>query len=717
MLGVRDSWTYERAIRPTVEWNATAVCYLLTACCIASPTVIAVPPVIAYMMSILWFLIGNKYLSEARAHFKFMNGLWRIVPFHMEPSDLPGGDDTIYMGRGFEWTPLHTQRLYELNNELTKKYRDPPAMYYAFRRLETLFKRISKLFFIGVPFALAAAALRSPSWYNPFPYFPVDLLDPDNTYGNPYIHGVGGDEEVDLLSPFADGNSHTLVLGTTRQGKTINAGIVVTQDIMRFSKKKGDANCAVIMIDPKGDLELAVRMFIAACKAGKADKFYFFHLAYPHLSVRYNSIAEYSRETEVATRTTNPLSDSGNSKVFKDFAWQFINISAMALKRMGKTPTYKIISKYLKDPELLAEDYISKVIRDDELEGIIHAIAEKIESNKKDLSPQERSKNPRSIALTKLISDPPEDYLDLIRNDDVLRSIADGLKHDRSYYDKITASAKPHLDKLTSGAVADLISPDYEDVDDPRPIIDLKQIISSGGILYAGLDFQSDPVTGAAVGNGFLTEILSVSGEIYNYGIDNGMPIAKGKQRRKPTLRLHIDEANEIFGKEFNPILNKAGGSGVSVVAYTQTISDAEVKLESPALAAQALGNFGTIISFKVRGTDTSTYLSELTPMVRVMTDTPDTKAADGMGSAADGQFKSSNSDSASNSEQRLIPDYAFTDLPKGQAFVYAQSRWSKVRMPIFLKEADMPKDLAEMERVIASIRGYSTSKQREYVH
>ncbi len=716
MLGVRDSWNYKRMIRPTVEWNATIVCYLLMFSCLVSPTVIGVPPVIAYMMAVIWFLLGNKYFKEARSHFSFINGLWRIKPFHMHPNDLPGTDDTIYLGRGFLITPIHTQRLYELNNETTRKYMNPPAMYFGFRKAEAFFGSLSKFFLIGIPFAMAAAALREPRWYNPFPYFPIDLLDPNNTYGNPYLHGVGGDEEQDLFAPFADSNSHTLVLGTTRQGKTINAGIVVTQDIMRFSKSKSGDDCAVIMIDPKGDLELAVRMFIAAYRAGKADKFYFFHLAYPHLSVRYNSIAEYSRETEVATRTTNPLSDSGNSKVFKDFAWQFINISAMALKRMGKTPTYKIISKYLKDPELLAEDYISRVIRDDELDGIIHAIADKIENNKKDLSPQERSKNPRSIALTKLISDPPEDYVDLIRNDDVLRSIADGLKHDRSYYDKITASAKPHLDKLTSGAVADLISPNYDDVKDQRPIIDLKQIISSGGILYAGLDFQSDPVTGAAVGNGFLTEILSISGEIYNYGIDNGMPIEKDKKRRKPMVRLHIDEANEIFGKEFNPILNKAGGSGVSVVAYTQTISDAEVKLESPALAAQALGNFGTIISFKVRGQDTSTYLSELTQMVRVMTDTPDTKAADGMGSAADGQFKSSNSDSASFAEERLIPEYAFRDLPKGQAYVYAQSRWYKVRMPIFLKDEDMPKDLAEMERVIASVRGYSTSKLREYV-
>lgn len=713
-FGVRDGWLFNRVIRPTVEWNACGVSCLTAVVFLCAPHILGAPPLLSYIMAVLWGSIAVNYFLEASAHFRFINGLWRIKPFYIHPEDLPCNDDAIYIGKGFLWTPVHTQRLYELLLEPTKKYSLPPNMYYLFRSVENIFNKLAKVAVVGWFFGAMALKIRNPSALNPFPYFAVDVLDPNNTYGSPYMHGVGGDEEVDLLMPYADSNSHTIVWGTTRQGKTISAGIVVTQDILRLSKASQDEQCAVIMIDPKGDLELAVRMFLAAYRAGKADKFYFFHLGYPHMSVRYNAIAEYSRETEVATRVTNPLSDSGNSKVFKDFAWQFINVAALALKRMGQTPTYKIIARYLKDPELLANDYIRKVIRDEELEGIIYQIAAQIDTSK--LPPSERSKNPNTIALTRIISDPPDEYAEMVREDDVLRAISDGLRHERSYYDKITASAKPHLEKLTSGASAELISPDYNDVDDPRPIIDLKQIISTGGVLYAGLDIQSDPVSGAAAGNGFLTEILSISGEIYKYGIDNGMPVRKGGKRRKAILRLHVDEANEVFGREFNPILNKAGGSGVSVVAYTQSVADAEVKLESTALAAQAYGNFGTIISFKVRGHETAKYLSELTPMVRVLADTPDSKASDGMGSAADGQFKSSNADSAAYTEERLIPEYAFRDLPKGEAFIYAQSRWYKTRMPIFLKDSDMPEDLAELERIIASSRGYSTAKQREHV-
>jgi conjugative coupling factor TraD (TOL family) len=711
IFSVRDTWLYERYIRPTVEWQAVYISYICAFICAISPRYLGVFPTLAYFSCFMFLFIGGYYHRAALNHWRFLMGLWKLDSFYVDPKKLPGTDNSIYMGRGFEWKAVHTQRLYELNNDQTNKYRNAPKMYYFVRSVSSGFKRLANLGILSIVMNYAANSLDKKSSWNPFPYYPIDLLDEHNTYGSPYLHGVEP-KEIDLLFPFADGNSHTLVLGTTRQGKTRSAEIVVSQDIHRF--KNSDQSCAVIMLDPKGDIELAARMFVEAQRTGKADKFYFFHLAYPHLSCRYNGIADYNRDTEVATRVTNPLSSGGNSQVFKDFAWQFINLAQKANSRMGKTMTYKTVAKYLKDPELLATEYTTKVIADDHLEAVIQNIADNI--NFKDLPPSERSKNPKSIALQKVLQDPPEALAQMILNDDVLKDLSEALKHDKSYYDKITASAKPHLEKLNTGKQSELISPDYDNLDDPRPIIDLRQIISDGCILYAGFDFQTDQVVGASVANTFLSEILAVSGEIYNFGIDNGLPRMKGDKRRKPMVRLHVDEANEIFGKEFNPILNKAGGSGVSVVAYTQTISDGAVRLESQDLSNQMLGNFGTIISFKVRGNDTSEYLSNLTPEVRVITDTPDSRATDGMGSGADGQFKSANADSASYETVRLIPEYAFRDLAKGQAFVYAQSRWYKTKLPLFYKEDDIPKDLSHMMREIEKQRGYSTSIDRGHV-
>jgi hypothetical protein len=40
------------------------------------------------------------------------------------------------------------------------------------------------------------------------------------------------------------------------------------------------------------------------------------------------------------------------------------------------------------------------------------------------------------------------------------------------------------------------------------------------------------------------------------------------------SVNLHADEFNELIGDEFVPLVNKAGGAGFQVTAYTQTWSD-----------------------------------------------------------------------------------------------------------------------------------------------
>ncbi len=57
---------------------------------------------------------------------------------------------------------------------------------------------------------------------------------------------------------------------------------------------------------------------------------------------------------------------------------------------------------------------------------------------------------------------------------------------------------------------------------------------------------------------------------------------------------IHADQFNELFGDEFIPLLNKAGGAGFQVSAYTQTCSDVEARIGSLAEAGQIAGNFNT---------------------------------------------------------------------------------------------------------------------------
>jgi len=138
--------------------------------------------------------------------------------------------------------------------------------------------------------------------------------------------------------------------------------------------------------------------------------------------------------------------------------------------------------------------------------------------------------------------------------------ILDGLRSAVRYDNKIVASLLPLLEKLTSGKIAQLLAPNYSDLNDPRPIFDWMQIIRKRAVVYVGLDALSDAEVAAAVGNSMFSDLVSVAGHIYKHGIDDGLPGAAANT--KIPINLHADEFNELMGDEFIPMINKGGGAG-----------------------------------------------------------------------------------------------------------------------------------------------------------
>lgn len=185
--------------------------------------------------------------------------------------------------------------------------------------------------------------------------------------------------------------------------------------------------------------------------------------------------------------------------------------------------------------------------------------------------------------------------------DPVMDGLRSAVRYDKTYFDKIVASLLPLLEKLTTGRMAELISPNYADLNDPRPIFDWMQVIRKRAIVYVGLDALSDPEVAAAVGNSMFSDLVSVAGHIYKFGIDDGLPGASSDQ--KIPINLHADEFNELMGDEFIPMINKGGGAGIQVSAYTQTISDIEAKIGNRAKAGQVVGNFNKLFMLRVRET------------------------------------------------------------------------------------------------------------------
>ncbi len=111
--------------------------------------------------------------------------------------------------------------------------------------------------------------------------------------------------------------------------------------------------------------------------------------------------------------------------------------------------------------------------------------------------------------------------IELIHNP-IFDDLHHACKYDKEYFSKITASLGPLLKKLTTGKVAELLSPNYEDMDDPRPILDWLQVIRNRQIVYVGLDSLTDREVSTAVGNALFADLVSVAGRLYKHGLYDG---------------------------------------------------------------------------------------------------------------------------------------------------------------------------------------------------
>lgn len=665
----------EAIFRPASEMYSCVTALISGVICLIAPWAVALSPSVSIGVAGAFFAFSAHRGRQGLLIIRYKRNIKRLPYYSLSSAQIPVSRRYLFLGKGFKWEQRHLQRLILCRREEYKRFVEPSWCYRAARHLEK--KHENSVF---------AKLTRSNRWFNP-----VRPLPPVG--GNPFLHGVEINER-DVMMPIMERVGHTLVLGTTRVGKTRLLEVLVTQDIAR-----GDP---VIVFDPKGDADLLKRMYAEAKRNGRENEFYVFHLGYPEISARYNAIGRFSRITEVAQRISSQLAGEGNSAAFKEFAWRFVNIVTKALIELGRLPDFVQISRYTNNMDSLfleyAQHYFDK--HDPKAWITISEMASKV--NDKNVSFAMKGRDKNVIALYEYVT------ANKIR-DDVLEGLRSAIQYDKTYFDKIVASLMPFLEKLTTGKTAKLLAPDYHDINDDRPIFDWSQVIRKRGIVYIGLDALSDSVVGAAVGNSMLADLVSISGYIYKHGVFDGLP---GENIDKVNICLHADEVNEIMGDEFIPLVNKAGGSGIQVTAYTQTISDIEVKVGSSAKAGQVQGNFNNIIMMRVRETKTAELITTQLPKVDIYKNTVVSGANDTPSPDVKTDFTSSTQDRISTESMPLLEPSELIQLPKGQAFVLIEGGvLYKVRMPLpdSSDDALMPESITKLSEEMK--KSYATGE------
>ena len=513
--------------------------------------------------------------------------------------------EEVFLGFGFEWLPVHSQRLYELAKV---NFRD---------------------------YAVSASLLRCLG-YQVSP-------QPDSEIGLPYIHGVEPREQA-LYRPLQNFEGGTLLVGTTQSGKGVALANLITQAIRR-----GDV---VVIIDPKNSHRLK-RATVRACDDYRErDTFLEFHPAFPETSVRLDFTFNWQKPTEIASRIQS-IMPPDTAGAFSAFGWDAVNVVVQGLVDLEERPNLMKLTKYIEGGiEPVLEASLRRFF-----DGLLGPAWRDQPDMKKLLGDAQRGnlKRPSEAASADLLAFVAyyEHRVPQNQRNRIIDSQVRTFRHNREHYQKITANLLPILSMLTSGDLGLSLSPDPFDAADVRPIMNFEKIERGGHVLYMCLDSLPDPSVATAIGALSLADLAARAGMRYNLG---------GYRR----ISLFVDEVSNVINQPLIEILNKGAEGGIFTTCAMQTLADLAKRLGSENAARMALGNLNNLVALRSKDRPTQDFIVETFGKTAIHTLREGLNHASDVHL---GDFTSAYSSQLTETLQELIPADILGKLPNLQYF------------------------------------------------
>lgn len=563
---------FEQLLRPVYEaraaivWGVASLWMIGVAFALDAPKpALAACALLALSMTGMRFLAANKLLKYKMS---LLGQPTVVMPASRLQKSMHKLGSNLWLGWGYRWEPRHTQRAYEImKRDLVDVY--PPPWWLKWRG---------------------------------------DKRDPLKSKGLPWIHGLDMGEK-DVVLPFDSLKGHCAIIATTGAIKTRLAALVIFQLAMR-----GDC---VIVIDPKGDKDLREICRQAAILSGKPERFLMLHPAFASESVRLDLIKNWDRVSQVASRITMVL-DSQESDNFKEFCWMAVHRITNAMKYVGRRVsiyTLKTAMESRTAVEALTTQALKKFFEDEcpdlheALEKQINALAS---AGGKPQKGGVETSSPELAAMIKVFQEmvPENEEEARLRGlpikPEELRGLIAILEANREWFGKMIVSITPMLTKLTTDDLKGLLSPDYDDINDTRPIMDGKRIVEGNHILYIGTDTLADESVGRAISTMALAELSAVAAEIYNHGT----AADTGEEPRR--VHVVIDEWGDAVCAPVIQQANKGRGAGFFIWALGQTFSDLVDKFQgNTARAKRFIGNMNNMVVGATQDPDTMALITE----------------------------------------------------------------------------------------------------------
>ncbi|CAN7624885.1 conjugative transfer system coupling protein TraD [Acidovorax delafieldii] len=560
---------------------------------------------------------------------------------------MPKMGNNLWLGWGWDWQPSHTALAYEVRKrDLSEIY--PPQW-------------LLKL--MGIK------------------------RNPADERGWQWIHGLEPAEK-DVLAPIDSLKGHCAVIATTGAIKTRLAALIITQLVAR-----GDT---VVVSDPKGDPELRDICQQIAATSGDPDKFMMLHPAFASKSVRLDMLKNWDRSSQVASRVSLVLSSQEESS-FTQFCWLAVHRITNGVKYLGQR--INIISlRNAMESRAAVERLAYQVLTQFFATLASERLNQRIEQELSKLTSAKPSTNKKAQQLETSI--PELTAMIMVYQQEIpeTRELAQGtglpskvdlsdvggliltLEANKEWFGKMIVSITPMLNKLTTDDLRDLLSPDYADVNDTRPIMDMKRIVEGRHLFYMGTDALADASVGKALQSMAFADLASVAAEIYNHGGEDD----DGSAPRR--IHLIVDEWGDGMCEPLVQLANKGRGAGVFIWALGQTFSDLVVAFGGDSASAKRfVGNMNNMIVGAIQDPDTIKMVEEkfTTTAITVMGESK------GVGSKTEDtgmEFSANQGRSASDKEMALVPADVFSQMPDLQYMaLFNRSKKIKGRIPVVL--------------------------------
>jgi conjugal transfer pilus assembly protein TraD len=546
--------------RPAFEGWAAAAWVLAVGYCLALGVLMPVSASAVHGMLWISGAMAAARLWQVRRLWQFKRALCgqaiQLLPvkrFEMARARLKGD---LWLGWGYRWQPRHAQLAAEVLKRNTEEIY-PPRWFLSLQGIKD---------------------------------------DPRSAKGLPWIQGL--EKETDIVVPFKALEGHTAVMAITGAMKTTLYRLFLYQIISR-----GDV---VWLFDPKGDHELRKIAQDVPAALGHPDRFVMFHPAFPTQSFRFDAFSAWDRETQVASRIRMILnSDEDNN--FVSFVWMTVTHIVGCMKDIGQRASIVSLLEHVQSQgaaESLCERVLEKFLSDrvEHFETVIADRARAAEHEaKRSRGKATQLASPRLSAMVEHFKHEVDEHT---RPREITGLIA-AIEANREWFGKMIVTLTPTLTKLAAGDLGPLLSPNYEDVNDHRPILNSRKLIEGGYVAYFGLDALSDASVAAAIAAVALADAAGTAGEIYNYDI----PASGGKPSRR--VYILIDEWGDVVCEPIIHLANKARGAGVDLLLAGQTFADLVVKMGGNVnMAKRVMGNMNNLIVGATNDADTLDMIS-----------------------------------------------------------------------------------------------------------